>query len=487
MIRVLALAVVAAMLAAMAVSALLTTAQGEAARDEYTLELDYLEDQQALRVRQRLLFTNRTGEALDRVLFSLYANQFRRATTVMYETQDALPAGFYPGGAELYSVTVNGEEADWAAQGEGEYFLRVACDLAPDETCEIGFIYDLLLTENAAFCGADADGWRLSGFYPTLCTYRDGIWEANQPLQHCRTTLTTPADYRVTVTLPERFDLSATGEISSEPAEGGTKWTVRGENLREFAFAFSRKWREARAITDLGTELIVQTSSRRADIALEYALEAANALEGWFGRLPAETVRLCETDLATDSLAFAGEIWLDESLFERKNDEELKYQIRFDLAQQFFGIGVYADPVADAWLCTSVCEYASYLLWEELDGRDAFLTRINARAVPALSVTIPGNRYITADATLFTQAQFDTVVRDRGAIALHELRTAMGREDFLDSLARYFAEHEGGGIVTEMDFLQAFNDTTGQDWEDFLTEILFHIDEYGSQSLEWYE
>ena len=61
-------------------------AHAEEARDSYTFDIEFMEDEQALRVTQRLVFSNRTGEYLDRAMFSVYANMFRRESTVMYET-----------------------------------------------------------------------------------------------------------------------------------------------------------------------------------------------------------------------------------------------------------------------------------------------------------------------------------------------------------------------------------------------------------------
>ena len=62
-------------------------AHGEetATRDEIALELEFFEEEQALQIRQRLRYTNRTGKHLDRVEFSVYANMFRRVTALMYE------------------------------------------------------------------------------------------------------------------------------------------------------------------------------------------------------------------------------------------------------------------------------------------------------------------------------------------------------------------------------------------------------------------
>ena len=264
--QILALILAGALVLTTLVSIAVSAAYGEEAepvRDSYAMEIQFLEDQQALRVTQRLVFTNRTGTRLDRVMFAVYANQFRRQSTVMYEDAEALYAGYLPGGVEFFSVAVNGRQAEWAVQGDGEWYLRVKCDLAPEEKCEFSFVYDVLLTENAGFLGTDGDSWRLSGFYPTLCVWENGVWAANDPLQQCRYTLTTPADYTARITLPERFELAAPGEITREAVgDGMIRWTASAQNLREFSLIFSRTWREKEETTAAGARVRVRSAAR---------------------------------------------------------------------------------------------------------------------------------------------------------------------------------------------------------------------------------
>ena len=159
-VRLLAL-ILAALLALSAVAAIFLAsahAQGEETEtaDRYTLDMEFLEEEQALRIRQRLVYTNRTGEALDRVEFSAYANMFRRQSALMYETDAlgaVLPEGYAPGGVAIERVLVDGEAADWGMAGDEELFLRVECGLEPGETCAFDFEYTLLLTRNAASLG----------------------------------------------------------------------------------------------------------------------------------------------------------------------------------------------------------------------------------------------------------------------------------------------------------------------------------------------
>ena len=490
--RILAIVVAAALVVTMIISVMFSSWHAHAEdmpRDKYYMEIELIEDQQALRVTQRLNYYNRTGDSLDRVMFALYGNMFRRQLSVMYESAEALPYGYVPGGIEFRSVTVDGEEAVWALTGEGEYFMRVECALAPGAECEFGFEFDVLLSQNAAFLGTADKDWRLSGFYPTLCVYTDGFWEANTPVQHSRYTYTYAADYDVTLTLPENYCVAATGEETLLSEQDGMRtWKIEAQDIREFAISCGRAWREYEGVSAGGVRVRVYSASRLgAPAALEMAIEAVELYEKWFGEFPVRQLDIAESEYALDELTFAGCVLIDKALFEIGSRDELKYALRLSLAEQYFGLAVYADPLADSWLCASVCEYITYLAWEEIEGYDAFVARMNARLAPSLKVTVPGDLFVSTDGSLFTQAQYDTVVRDRGAVVMHELRLMTGRDAFIAALANYYQSCRDIQIVTETDFLKAINDATGKDWEDFLTELLFNIDEYSRQTIEWFE
>lgn len=307
-------------------------------------------------------------------------------------------------------------------------------------------------------------------------------------MQHTRYTLTTPADYSVELTLPNMYGLAATGIESCVENDNGTStWLISGENIREFAVTIGRAWRTYAAETDSGVEIRVFTSDRSAGKkALAEALQTVELYEHWFGSFPVSQIDIVETDIAVEKLSFAGCIWLDRKVFSEGGDA-LKYNIRNGLAEQYFGISVYSDPVAQAWLGVSIPEYVTYLAYEELDGHEVFTERMNLYFVDAIKVTIPSNLVMNTDAILFSQSQFTIVVRHRGAMAMHELRSAMGRDEFIGVLGAWYREYGGMGMADEFDFLSTAEAETGYDWEEFLTELIFNLDEYSLQYLDWYE
>ena len=456
-------------------------AHGEetATRDEIALELEFFEEEQALQIRQRLRYTNRTGKHLDRVEFSVYANMFRRVTALMYEAdvwQDVFPAGNAPGGVEFSRILADGRSADWGMMGEEELFLRVACDLADGQTCEFTFEYTLLLTQNAASLGVGAMGWRLRGFYIQPLKYEYGEFVAPAPLQHANYVYADRADYALTVTLPERYLLAGPGEITSVDNGDGTRtWTLAADNIRELCLSVGMRWREYSAETASGTRLRLLANTRDTQKTLDMALETLEVYESWFGPLDGD-VTIAQSDYALGTLSLPGILWANEAALSDA------MALRGALARQFFGYGAYPMPTEDAWLADSVSAYAACLALKEAEGESAFLEYLNGEILPEAQYTLPGGVEVTSSAAILTAAEYESLILGRGALVMHETCAAMGEETFLAALRLFYQRGLAMDVVGEYDFVDALDDASGGDWEAFLTDWLFNVADYYVES-----
>lgn len=461
-----------------------------AASNRCTLTMEYLAEEQALRMSQRLVYTNASDAALDRVLFYAPANLFRRQSALPYASDAlaaALPYGYLPGGIDLTSVRVDGAEADWGFQGADENVLRVACDLAPGESCVFEWESYLLLTANAAFLGVSETDCRLSDFYfAPAALDEDGEFILNAPLGHTRYIDAPAMDFEAEIDLPDGYLLSGTGTETCAAAEDGVnRWTLRAEGAHDFALYFGRKLRESTLETDSGVQLRCLSSARgAAEDALEFAAEVVAVCEDWFGPLPFRQLDIVQADCAPDPLNHTGCLWLPESVL-RKGGDALEKAIRFFVAQQYFGRSAYARPSSDAWLSDAVSEYLCYLLLEEAEGHDAYLAKLNEDLVDSLQLTIPGGLNVVSDAALFTAEEYEIVVKNRGAAVFHELRVAMGRDDLIAGLKRFHQKGLGTDVLTEMDLVDALDEASGGSWEKFLTDWVFNVGDYVNQSIDW--
>ena len=495
-VRILAAVLAILLVLSAIVSMLLSFAYSEEAvpesRNHQTLTMEYLGEEQALRMSQRLVYTNTSDQTLDRVLFYAPANLLRRQSTLPYEGEtlaSAFPMGYLPGGIELASVQVDGTAADWGYQGEGENYLRVSCMLEPGEQCTFEWNYYLLLTENEAFLGVSAEGWQLSNFYFTPAALDEsGEFILNAPLSWTRYIDTPAADFEVEISLPDSCLLAATGtESCTQSAEHVLTWHISADNVRDFSLAFGRRYRESSVQTDSGVQLRCLTNVRGiAQDVLNWASEAVEICEKWFGPMPFEQLDFVQAGCASGALNHSASLWLSEEMLTGDTDA-LAHAIRRFVAMQYFGYTAYAHPSSDAWLSDSICEYLSYLMLEEEKGYESYIALLNENVVPSLQLTIPGGLNLTSDAALFTGDEYKIIILDRGAAVFHELYTAMGRDDLIQGLRLFYEKGLNADVLTEMDLVDALDEASGKSWESFLTDWVFNIGDYVNQSIDWLE
>lgn len=491
MVRLIAL-VLAILLALGAVSAALVTfayAEEALPKSGYQCELtmEYLGEEQALRISQRLVYLNESGTALDRVVFYAPANVFRRQSALPYDSEnlaEAFPAGYLPGGIDLARVLVNGEDCDWGFQGENETYLRVACDLQPGEKSTFEFEYYLLLTRNAAFMGISEDHWRLSNFYFAPANLHDGEFVLNGALSFTRYMDVPAMDFKASILLPEKLKLAATGSERIALSEKGlAAWNIEAEDVRDFALVFGNNYREYSDQTASGVQLRLLTGVKKtADDVMDVLKESIEVCEAWFGPFPFDQIDIVQADYGMDVLGHSACLWLDEDVL-KEGGWALAHAVRRFVAQQYFGCSAWARPVSDAWLSDAVSEFIAYLVLEEVQGHDGYLAALNEQIVPALQLTIPGGLTVTSDASLFTAYEYDIVVRSRGAAVFHELYSAMGREDLIEGLRLFY--RKDADVLTEMDLALSFEEASGRSWEKFLTDWLFNIGDYVNQNIDW--
>jgi len=139
-----------------------------------------------------------------------------------------------------------------------------------------------------------------------------------------------------------------------------------------------------------------------------------------------------------------------------------------ELAHQWYGDSLAVAAWQHIWLNEGFATYAEWL-WSEHEGfgtaQENFDGNYNSidEGDPFWDVTIgdPGPAQM-----------FDGAVYVRGAMTLHQLRLAVGDEDFFTILRRWAAEHAGGNVTTDQ-FIALSEEVSGQDLDDLFQTWLF--------------
>ncbi len=456
-------------------------AEGEN-RPVYTVNAAYDAGAQALAVSVTAEYMNDTGTLLDEVYFCVYANVFRRESTLPFDNgalTEVFPDYYAPSGAAFSYVGFNGQRARYAFRGENECFLRVECDLEEDEKGVFRLDYTLLLSENRSFqgCGKDA---RLTLWLPQFAVHTEDGFILNAPSRAGDFAFSAPADWDITLTVPANYGIACGGvceQIRSDKQISTFHIALRGAN--EAALVLSDRFYTETAET--GDVRLTAFGSDRRELKklLSQAEEGIALYRELFGAFPGENLTLVRADsafsLSRPGILMLGDDWEEDGLL----------LVRL-LARQYFTCAVNTDPSTDPFLTEGIAEYAALLSVEQRD-EDGFRKAMREEIEPALRLTVPGG--LTPDGYLSrftTRSEYDIIVRKRGAAVLNELRDAMGREAFLTALRLYY-ENGRGKTVTIEAFVSALDSAAGKEMGPALINWLYTIGDYTNTIFDIYD
>ena len=130
-----------------------------------------------------------------------------------------------------------------------------------------------------------------------------------------------------------------------------------------------------------------------------------------------------------------------------------------ELAHQWWGVAIGIRSWSDFWLNEGIAEYVSLLYFEHVRGREPFLAEIRKLQThfEQLTATEPDRPLHFENWNNESDAVGD-LPYVKGALFLHELRSAIGDKAFWRAMARYSQRNEGR-LVDSSDLQRAFEET----------------------------
>jgi aminopeptidase N len=140
------------------------------------------------------------------------------------------------------------------------------------------------------------------------------------------------------------------------------------------------------------------------------------------------------------------------------------------LARQWWGVEVSPATPADLWLADGLARYSEALYFESTAGEEG-LRRVTEDLTIASLVDESAAPIANADRLAPFSPEYESVVRDKGAMVFHMLRLVMGREAFARLLSDY-ARRFAGRRASLADFQAVAEEIHGQPLDWFFGEWL---------------
>jgi len=138
-----------------------------------------------------------------------------------------------------------------------------------------------------------------------------------------------------------------------------------------------------------------------------------------------------------------------------------------ELAHQWLGNMVTCQAWTEFWLNEGFATYMAAAYREQRFGRDAYLKDVESMKTRYEQVRARGNdRPLVFTSWDHPTADDRTIVYQKGAYVLHELRELLGDAAFWAGIRRYTSEHFGRSVTTG-DFRDAMEKASGRDLRAF--------------------
>ncbi|TBV28180.1 peptidase M1 [Meridianimaribacter sp. CL38] len=149
--------------------------------------------------------------------------------------------------------------------------------------------------------------------------------------------------------------------------------------------------------------------------------------------------------------------------------------IAHELAHQWFGNKITCGSWKDIWLNEGFATYLSGIVYEELDGNEAFINW-KQQNINTITSAPDGAVYLSDADTLSVSRIFNyRLSYSKGAMVLHMLRKKLGDTEFFGGLQTYLVDedHAYDYAKTE-EFINIIETTSGQDLTEFFSDWLYN-------------
>jgi hypothetical protein len=425
---------------------------------------------------ETVLFTNRTGDTLEEILFRVYAN-----------SPDVRGKG---------KVTVTDARADGAEAtvklSNSLLTVKLPEPLEPGDETLVSFSFEEPVPEVAGglgglegLIGESSGGYGVFGYsdnvydlgylMPIITPYRNGSWDTRKAPAFGDVADFECAYFNVAIDVPSGYVVAATGTPTGKSGGAGRDiYSFSAGPARDFSVQASPSYKvETRTVgPTLVSSYYIKGSEEMGKKVLEFGCNALTQYSEHFGPYPYTRFNICEAPLSGGAagMEFTGQIMLAEMLYgnlvgdllpediggEELGDlfdsllgglmgDTLEFVTAHEVCHQWWGLGVGSDSIGHPWQDESLTNYCSVLYFRWQHGEEAANQQLEMQLVMPYSTAAAmggGDAVVDTPVDGFeSQEQYVAAVYSKGALFFNALEEQMGTDAFEKSLREYYSQY----------------------------------------------
>ncbi len=427
-------------------------------RPLYTIRVSIDYAAHHLDVEQTILYPNRSGMALDRLMLAVVPNLWPNCFFLRQLQVDGKPVAAYTLQGQRLEVSLSTPlPADALARVDIAYALWLPAAEQPDPSVARPRIF-----------GYTARQVNLVNWYPFVVPFQNGEWVLHDPWAYGEHLVYEASDFEVELNFRNNIApiVAASGTVESEGGIARYRLTAG----RTFALSISNDFQVLS-----GSEGDVLVSSyyfppyqQAAQAVLDATLRALRIFQEQYGPYPHKTLAAVMGDF-NDGMEYSAFYFLSRDFYNLYRPElsPVQYLIfvaAHETAHQWWFEQVANDQALEPWLDEALATYSEHVFYEHFAPEllpQWWYYRIDyyqPRGMVDMPVYAGGGFRPYTNAVYF-----------RGAYFLQDLRQRMGDEAFFAFLRSYLREFDGK-IATSSDFFRLLGQHTDRDFSDLLQE-----------------
>jgi aminopeptidase N len=306
----------------------------------------------------------------------------------------------------------------------------------------------------------------LADWYPIVAGWDETGWRLEPPTDQGDPTFSVTSLYDVRLSVPEGYEVIATGEESRQ-ADGAIR--IETGPVREFAMVVAQGLQVISGQSGDTTVSVQVDPAHRANgqHMLEVAISALDFYNDAFGPYPFRELDIVETNLSLAyGVSWSGVLFINETQLDLAsgNLATLDFTLFHEIGHQWWGAAIGANSNDHTFMVEGLTNATAVLAQAAVQGPDAATTSLYGWMVTPYLNLLAGSGDAVADMSIFDQpatAPLSTLAYGKGGLGFLAIRNQIGNEAFMAALAAY-ADAFRLGIAEPDDLLAAFESASGQ-------------------------
>ena len=415
--------------------------------DDYVIVASYDSEAHVLSATQTVTLTNRSENSFTKVLFHIYANQYREdaANSVVPSVyvSRAYPNGMSYGDITFDSVKVDGTAVAYTIEGQDMDILSVPleAELFPDQKVTVEMTYEVTLANICHRLGYTDNAVNLGNFYPVLCHVDNGSYTASPYYNVGDPFVTDVANYNISLTLPENYIVASTGNLEEATSQNGlATYTYTANAVRDFAFVLSQNFKKLTGTVGDTQVNYYYFADADAETSLATAVGMTEYLNQNVGIYPYAQYSVVETDFCYGGMEYP--------CLSMITSGSTSYQeaIAHETAHQWFYGIVGNDQICNAWMDEGLSEFLTYLYMDATGTTTLSRSMLGCIQTYTAYVDVLNNYYGDVDRSMRAvneyknDSEYVIFTYVKGSLMFNSVYEAMGANRFWKALSNYFDE-----------------------------------------------